>query len=101
MIEFKMAEQIAGKNPLQVEAFRKRCSELRQQLQGDSDALHVQMAVSQVVACWCFIQIVELSAHRSGDVQKFAKSLAQAQQRYEISMRTFAQAKRLEHQLST
>lgn len=100
-IENEMAGQIAEQDPLKLEAFRKRNSIIRRQLQDQSDAAYVKMAVSQLVACWIFIQFLELRALESGNLEHEAKQLVHAQRRLEAAHRAFAITKRLEQQLSS
>lgn len=96
MVEEAMAEQLAAEDPLLLESFRKRASELRDQLQGGTQSPLVMMLVSQFVACWVFVQFVELRVLRSKDMREAAKSLLPAQRRLESATRSLALATRME-----
>ena len=99
-VEARLIEQIAGKNPLLLECHRKRCSVLRASLSTDRDSPAVSMAISRLVSCWVYCQLVELMAAKHPHDPGVTKRLLQAERRYAAAMRTFALAKQLEMQLT-
>jgi hypothetical protein len=99
LIEIKMIEQIAGKDPLRAEAFRKRNSEIRHELNGAGGSISTKLAASRLLACWQVAQYVELRFLESPMERDWGKRLEQSQRRYESAMRTYVMAKRLDLQL--
>jgi hypothetical protein len=99
VIESKMIDLLAKRDPLLLEAFRKRCSELRQQVVCDSEMMVVKLAASRVIACWTFAQFLELSLLDGFDLT-MTRQLQHAERRLEAAMRSFALVKRLEQQLA-
>jgi hypothetical protein len=98
--EHKLIELVAGIDPLRVESFRKRCSELRHELlENDASSLLVKMAASRVVMCWMFCQFLELRALEDPQDLRCVKQLEQAERRYQVAMRTFQMARHADLQL--
>ena len=99
-VEQKLVNLVAGQDPLRIEAFRKRCSELRYDLlerQPSSSA--TKMAASRVVTCWMFTQALELRVLESSNNRWPMKELELAERRYQSAMRTYGQARQLDLQL--
>ena len=96
MIECKLIAMFAGTDPLRVEAFRKRNSEIRHELNGAGGSISTKMAASRLLACWQVAQYVELRFLESPMERDWGKRLEQSQRRYESAMRTFVMAKRLD-----
>jgi hypothetical protein len=100
LVETKLIGFVAGSDPLRAEAFRKRCSELRQHLvSGKQGSLAVKLAASRVVSTWLFGQLLELRALESPQELRNIKQLEQAERRFQVAMRTFGMALQLELQL--
>jgi hypothetical protein len=99
MIELKLTAMFAGTDPLRVEAFRKRNSEIRHELNGAGGSISTKMAASRLLACWQVAQFVELRFLESPMEGNGVKRLEQSQRRYESAMRTFVMSKRLDAQL--
>jgi hypothetical protein len=99
MIEHKLITLIAGTDPLRAESFRKRNSELRCELSGQSGSVLVQLASSRVAAAWMFAQVLEYLVLDSLDEPRVVKKLADAERRLQIAVRTLATVKKLELQL--
>jgi len=100
LVEHKLIELVAGIDPLRIEAFRKRCSELRHELlEGDASSLLVKMAASRVVMCWMFCQFLELRALEDRQDLRCVKQLEQSERRYQVAMRTFQMARHADLQL--
>jgi hypothetical protein len=98
LVELKMIALIGNRDPLRSEAFRKRCSELRQHLSDEDSSLATKMAASRVVATWMFTQFLELRVLNSLDEPRVVKQLEHAERRCQIAMRTYLMAKRLDLQ---
>ena len=101
LVEEQMAAAITSEDLLMLESFRKRASELRQQLLAGSCDLLVQMAVSRAVSCWLFTQFLELRVLQDKHPKDGAKQLAQAERRFQSAVRTLALARKLEKHLAT
>lgn len=100
LVEHKLTELVAGSDSLRVEAFRKRCSELRHELlEGEAGSLLLKMAASRVVMCWMFCQFLELRALEDPQDLRCIKQLEQAERRYQVAMRTFQMARHADLQL--
>jgi hypothetical protein len=100
LVEHKLIELVAGIDPLRVEAFRKRCSELRHELlEGEVSSLLVKMAASRALACWMFCQFLELRALEDPQDLRCIKQLEQSERRYQVAMRTFQMARHADLQL--
>jgi hypothetical protein len=99
MIELRLIGLIAGTDPLRAEAFRKRNSELRSDLNGEGGSMLVQLAASRVVAAWMFAQVLEWLVLNSLDEPRVVKKLADAERRLQTAIRTLATVKKLEMQL--
>jgi hypothetical protein len=99
-IERKFIKLLAGKDPLRIEAFRKRSSEFRHQLlDGEPASFATKMAASRVVASWTFAQLVELRILTSPDELSNLKTLEQAERRFAVAMRTFNMTRQMDLQL--
>jgi hypothetical protein len=97
-IECKMADRVAEKDLLKLEAIRKRSSELRHELTKGTDSLIVKMAASRFVACWIFAQFVELRVLSFEPLPTCIKTLLQAERRVATAMRSLVLAKTAEIQ---
>ncbi len=99
-IELKMIELIAGNDPLQAQAFRRRCSEFRRQiLDGEPASLATKMAAARAVSCWMFCQLLELRALESPAELRNVRALEQAERRFQVAMRTFHMSRLADLQL--
>lgn len=100
LIEERLMELVAGKDPLRAESFRKRCSELRFELhERQPCSLATEMAASRVVATYMFVQMLELRALERPEELTNIKQLEQAERRYQAAMRMFLLARRSDSQL--
>jgi hypothetical protein len=100
LVEHKLVELVAKRDPLRLESFRKRWSELRHELlDGDQASLATKMAASRVVTCWLFTQLLELRILESPAELRNIKSLEQAERRFGVAMRTFERARLSDLQL--
>lgn len=97
-IECKLADQIAEKDLLKLEAIRKRSSELRSELTKGSSSLIVAMAASRFVSSWIYVQYLELRSLSMEPSQNCTKSLLQAERRVATAMRALLLAKTAEIQ---
>ncbi len=99
-IEVKLVELVAGEAPCASRSFRKRCSEFRSEiLEGRPASLATKMAGSRAVACWMFVQLLELRALESPAALRNVKALEQAERRFNVAMRTFQFARLSDAQL--
>jgi hypothetical protein len=99
-VELKLIALVADEDPLRIEAFRKRCSELRHHLlAGEPSSLAAKMAASRAVACWQFVQLLELRLLDSPAEIRCIKALEQAERRYQTAMRTFCLVRQADAQL--
>jgi len=101
LIEQKLIELVASTDPLQLECFRKRVSELRYELlERKPCSLATEMAASRAVFTFMFVQLLELRALESPEGLRNLKQLEQAERRFQVAMRTFLMAKRADFQLA-
>jgi hypothetical protein len=99
-VEHKLVELVAERDPLRLECFRKRCSELRYGLlDGESATLATKMAASRAVMCWLFTQLLELRILAAPEELDNIRALEQAERRFAVAMRTLHLAKRSELEL--
>jgi hypothetical protein len=100
LIEQRMAELVAGKSPLLVEAFRKRASTFRHEiLSGQPASFATKLAASRAVSCWLFCEFADLRAVKAPDDCRRGKERQRAQQSFECAMRTFMLARKADLEL--
>jgi hypothetical protein len=100
LIEQRVAELVAGKNPMLVEAFRKRASTFRHEILGGQLAsFATKLAASRAVTCWLFCEFTDLRAVKAPDDCRSGKERQRAQQSFESAMRTFILARKADLEL--
>lgn len=96
LVELRMADEVAGKDPLRREAFLRRASDIRVALAGPHDTIATQMAISRLVACWLFAQLLEVQAMKMPAEARIGrnvtKQLHQAELKFVAAMRTYLMA---------